>query len=195
MAVVVWLFVALVITQSYTACLTSMLTFHKYLEKVWGFKSKNLKSFSSQQEYAEALKSGEIAAGFMNTSHLKLFLAKYCMNFVVTGPSYKVGGQGFGSPIIANVDRALMEVTESGSWEASRIRGENGGTSTCALAIYALDGLKSIHSPRGQLPREHLRIPRHVFVAFQIVDLKMAEKETDMENFEDMKMEIENFEN
>lgn len=122
MAAVVWLFVALIITQSYTASLTRMLTirklepkvsdietlqtnnalvghtrgfYAKYLEEVLGFNSKNLKSFSSQQEYAEALKRGEIAAGFMNTSHLKLFLAKYCMNFVVAGPSYKVGGQGF----------------------------------------------------------------------------------------------------
>ncbi|KAK1353074.1 hypothetical protein POM88_052912 [Heracleum sosnowskyi] len=84
MAVVVWLFVALLITQSYTASFTSMFTIHKlepkvsnietlktnnvmightrgfyakYLEEVLAFKSKNLKSFSSQQEYAEALKS------------------------------------------------------------------------------------------------------------------------------------------
>ncbi|XP_074370342.1 glutamate receptor 2.5-like isoform X2 [Apium graveolens] len=126
-AVVVWLFVALVITQSYSASLTSMLTMQKleakisdietlktknaivghtrgfygnYLQNVLGFKSINLKSFSSQEEYAKALKTGEIAAGFIHATYLKLFLAKHCKSFVVAGPSYKVGGHGFVSNLI-----------------------------------------------------------------------------------------------
>ncbi|KAL8131537.1 glutamate receptor 2.8-like isoform X1 [Apium graveolens] len=202
-SIVVWLFVALVITQSYTASLTSMLTVKKleptvsdietlktknakigygkgafvakYLEEVLGFKSYNLKNFSSPQEYAKALKTGEIAAGFLNGSYLKLFLAKYCKSFVVAGPTYKVGGFGFafskGSPMITDVNKALLEVFESGKLrelEDKMIGSERcvevdssnddeislslnsfwilfaltGGITTGALTIYALDGLR-----------------------------------------------------
>ena len=118
---------ALVITQSYSASLTSMLTVQKleakvsdidtlktsnaavghtrgfygrYLEEVLGFKSINLRSFSSQEEFANALKTGKIAAGFMNDTYLKLFLAKHCRSFVAVGPSYTVGGHGFVSNLI-----------------------------------------------------------------------------------------------
>ncbi|WOG98608.1 hypothetical protein DCAR_0417952 [Daucus carota subsp. sativus] len=202
LVVVVWLFVALVITQSYSASLTSMLSVQKleakvsdidtlktsnaavghtrgfygrYLEEVLGFKSINLRSFSSQEEFANALKTGKIAAGFMNDTYLKLFLAKHCRSFVAVGPSYTVGGHGFafpmGSPIIADLDKALLEVTESGKLREleDKTIGEEGcvgvdssnddevslsidsfwiiflftgGTTTFSLAIYVLDRLK-----------------------------------------------------
>lgn len=145
-----------------------------YLENVLGFKSINLKSFSSQEEFAKALKTGEIAAGFIHGSYLKLFLAKHCKSFSVAGPSYKVGGHGFafpkGSPIIADLDKALLEATECGKLREleDRMIGEERcveadssnddevslsldsfwilflftvGTTTCSLAIYTLDGL------------------------------------------------------
>ncbi|WOH13543.1 hypothetical protein DCAR_0833053 [Daucus carota subsp. sativus] len=201
-AIVVWLFVALVITQSYTASLTSMLTVKKleptvsdietlktnnakigygkgafvarYLKEVLGFKSDNLKNFSSPQEFAHALKTGDIEAGFLNGSY-KLFLAKYCKSFVLAGPTYKVGGFGFafpkGSPMLNDVNKALLEVFESGKLrelEDKMIGAERcvevdsisddeitlslnsfwilfaltGGITTCALTIYALDGLR-----------------------------------------------------
>ncbi|CAL5335998.1 unnamed protein product [Camellia sinensis] len=151
MAMVVWLFVALVITQSYTASLTSMLTVQQlqpatrnietlknsnskvghgkgsyvstYLKDVLGFKSTNLKNFSSPQEYARALKSGEIAAIFLEVPFAKLFLAMYCKSFILAGPSYKIGGFGFdpnanvfpkGSPMLADINEALLKVAESG---------------------------------------------------------------------------------
>ncbi|XP_074355792.1 glutamate receptor 2.8-like [Apium graveolens] len=205
MAIVVWLFVALIITQSYTASLSSMLTVKqleptvsdietlknnnvivgygkgafvaKYLVEVLGFKPYNLKNFSSPQDYAKALKTGEIAAGFLNGSYLKLFLAKYCRSFIVAGPTYKVGGFGFafpkGSLTITDTNKALLEVFESGKLrelENKMIGSERcvevesayddedensltldsfwilfaltGGTTTCALTIYALDGLR-----------------------------------------------------
>lgn len=207
MAMVVWLFVSLVITQSYTASLTSMLTVRKleptvadietlknnnaivgygkgafvatYLEDVLGFKSSNIKSFSSPQEYAQALKTGEIAAGFLNGAYVKLFLAKYCKSFIVAGPTYKVGGFGFafprGSSMLADVNKALLDVFESGKLlqlEDSMIGSEKcvevdssgdeevslsldsfwilflftGSTSTCALVIYALGGLRIVYN-------------------------------------------------
>lgn len=82
-AVAIWLFVAFVTSQSYSASLTSsshrdtklkFLTdtlktsnaivgrtrgvYGKHLEEVLGFQSIDLKSFSSQEEYAKAVKNG-----------------------------------------------------------------------------------------------------------------------------------------
>ncbi|KAJ9671514.1 hypothetical protein PVL29_025290 [Vitis rotundifolia] len=123
MAMVVWLFVALVITQSYTANLTSMLTVQQleptvadietlkssnsmigycrgsfvsaYLKDVLGFNEKNITNYSSPEEYAKALKDEQIAAAFLEAPVAKLFLAKYCKSFIAAGPSYKVRGVGF----------------------------------------------------------------------------------------------------
>ncbi|CAL5390752.1 unnamed protein product [Camellia sinensis] len=89
-----------------------------YLKDVLGFKSTNLKNFSSPQEYARALKSGEIAAVFLEVPFAKLFLAMYCKSFILAGPSYKIGGFGFvfpkGSPMLADINEALLKVAESG---------------------------------------------------------------------------------
>ncbi|KAF8391282.1 hypothetical protein HHK36_023584 [Tetracentron sinense] len=123
MAMVVWLFVALVITQSYTASLTSMLTVQrleptvtdveflrnsnaivgcsersyvaKYLEEVLNFHPNNIKKFNSSEDYPQALKTGEIAAVFMGAPYANLFIAKYCKDFAIVGPTYKIGGFGF----------------------------------------------------------------------------------------------------
>lgn len=120
---VVWLFVALVITQSYTANLTSMLTVEQfeptvndietlkssnsmigyckgsfvaaYLKDVLGFEERNIKKYSSPEDYAQALYNGEIAAAFLEAPLAKLLLAKYCKRFVAAGPTYQVGGFGF----------------------------------------------------------------------------------------------------
>ena len=105
MAVVVWLFVALIITQSYTASLASMLTaqqfeptitsvemlrkmnatvgycngsfINHYLKDVLGFKSIKIKSYDSTPQYAQALNRGEIAAIFLEVPVAKVFLAQY----------------------------------------------------------------------------------------------------------------------
>lgn len=126
MAVVVWLFVALIITQSYTASFASMLTaqrleptitsvemlrnmnatvgycngsfVHHYLEGVLGFNSIKTNSYNSTHRYAEALNSGEIAAIFLEVPSAKVFLAQYCKSFVRTGETFKVGGFGFAFP-------------------------------------------------------------------------------------------------
>ncbi|KAD6794514.1 hypothetical protein E3N88_05410 [Mikania micrantha] len=123
MAVIVWLFVALIITQSYTASLASMLTAQRleptistvealrnmnatvgycngslvnhYLKDVLGFENFNVKSYNSTHRYAEALNSGEIAAIFLEVPSAKVFLAQYCKSFIRTGETFKVGGFGF----------------------------------------------------------------------------------------------------
>ncbi|KAK1416733.1 hypothetical protein QVD17_25849 [Tagetes erecta] len=126
MAVVVWLFVALIVTQSYMASLASMLTAQRleptitsvealrnmnatvgycngslvnhYLKDVLGFKNFKVKSYNSTHRYAEALNSGEIAAIFLEVPAAKVFLAQYCRSFIRTGETFKVGGFGFAFP-------------------------------------------------------------------------------------------------
>jgi hypothetical protein len=123
MATVVWLFVALILMQTYVANLTSILTVQRleptiadveslrngnamvgycrgsfvanYLEEVLYFPQSNIKNYDSPEEYAEALRSQEIAAAFLEAPLAKLFLAKYCKEFITAGPTYKVGGFGF----------------------------------------------------------------------------------------------------
>ncbi|KAL8470072.1 hypothetical protein ACS0TY_032805 [Phlomoides rotata] len=126
MATVVWLFVALIITQSYTASLTSMLTLQNiepkissletlkaqhayvgynkrsfvkdYLVTALHFNPDYIKNFTTAEDYSEAFKSGEIAAAFLEAPDAKLFVAKYCNTFTIAGPTYKVGGYGFAFP-------------------------------------------------------------------------------------------------
>ncbi|KAI3803509.1 hypothetical protein L1987_31661 [Smallanthus sonchifolius] len=126
MAAVVWLFVALIITQSYVASLASMLTAQRleptitsvetlrnmnatvgycngslvsdYLKDVLGFSSFKVNSYNSTHRYAEALYSGEIAAIFLEVPAAKVFLAQYCKSFIRTGETFKVGGFGFAFP-------------------------------------------------------------------------------------------------
>ena len=123
MTMVAWIFMALVIMQIYTANLTTMLTVQqleptvndietlqksnaivgcsraafvgKYLVEVLGFNPKNIKNYTSPDEYAEDLINREIAAIFLEISVAKLFLARYCKGFTTAGPVYKVGGYGF----------------------------------------------------------------------------------------------------
>uniref|UniRef100_A0A2N9I5U7 Glutamate receptor n=1 Tax=Fagus sylvatica TaxID=28930 RepID=A0A2N9I5U7_FAGSY len=122
MAMLAWLFVALVIMQTYTANLTSILTVQqleptvddietlqnsnaivgyssasfvgKYLVEVLRFNPKNIKTYTSPDEYARDLENREIEAVFLEVPVAKLFLARYCKGFTIAGPVYKVGGFG-----------------------------------------------------------------------------------------------------
>ncbi|KAJ6298314.1 hypothetical protein OIU76_019462 [Salix suchowensis] len=126
MSVVVWLFVALVVIQTYTANLTSMLTvqrlepavtsveellksnaavgycsgsyLEKYLVDVLRFPRANVKHYGSAEEYAQGFDKKEIAAAFIGTPLAKIFLAKYCKKFMQAGPTYNIGGFGFAFP-------------------------------------------------------------------------------------------------
>ncbi|KAK6934202.1 Ionotropic glutamate receptor [Dillenia turbinata] len=125
-AMVIWLFVALIITQSYTASLTSMLTVQRliptvvdvetlkknndmvgcagrsfvgeYLVDVLGFSSDQIKNFTSD-DYPEAFHNGQIKAAFLEVPYAKVFLAKHKKEFAAVPPKYEVGGQlGFAFP-------------------------------------------------------------------------------------------------
>ncbi|XVF25704.1 hypothetical protein REPUB_Repub13aG0236600 [Reevesia pubescens] len=121
--VVVWLFVVLILSSSYTAGLTSMLTLQRlepnitdiewlkranvkigcdgdsfvrtYLEAVLGFKSSNIENVSSEYNYEGEFDSSHIAAAFLELPYEKVFLGHYCKQFTITPPNYRFGGLGF----------------------------------------------------------------------------------------------------
>jgi hypothetical protein len=123
MAMAVWLFVALVLTQSFTASLTTLLTVQSldpinvdmetliktgakvgcdansfvgnYLETVERFDPKNIVGMHTEDDYGQALIKGEIKAAFLEVPYVKMYLAKYCEGFTTSGPTLKVGGFGF----------------------------------------------------------------------------------------------------
>ncbi|KAH1144482.1 hypothetical protein GYH30_034625 [Glycine max] len=100
MAMVVWLFVALIITQSYTANLASMLTAERleptiddidqlrnsnikvgygkgsflknFVQEVLQFHPSNMRHFGALEEYAEALRRKEIGVAFLEVMLQKI---------------------------------------------------------------------------------------------------------------------------
>ncbi|XP_027926855.1 glutamate receptor 2.8-like isoform X2 [Vigna unguiculata] len=146
MVMVAWLFVALIITQTYTANLASMLTAERlqptvddidqlrnrnirvgyssgsflmnYVQEVLQFHPESMRNYGELEEYAEALRRKEIGAAFLEVPAAKIFVAKYCKEFIQAGPLYKIGGFGFafarGSPFIPDVNKALLDLVETG---------------------------------------------------------------------------------
>ncbi|GJS00403.1 glutamate receptor 2.8-like protein [Tanacetum coccineum] len=145
--VIVWVFVVLVLTSSYTASLTSILTVQKLqpaytdIDKIksngesvgyqdgtfvrdklieMGFQESKIKNYSTFEQYDEALAQGSqkggVSAIMDGVPYIKVFLAKYCTKYTMTGPIYKTTGFGFafqkGSPLVADVSRAVLQVTE-----------------------------------------------------------------------------------
>ena len=120
---VVWLFVALILAQSYMSILSNMLTAQRlapatkdvetlkkmnatvgycrgaflksYMINALGFSPAQIKKYSSTSASAKALKTGEIAGIFLEVPSAKLFLAQYCKSFMTTEKIFKVGGYGF----------------------------------------------------------------------------------------------------
>ncbi|MFS8015746.1 putative periplasmic binding protein-like I [Helianthus anomalus] len=142
--VMTWLFVVFILTSSYTASLTSILTVRMleptvrdidwlrktnapvgcdpdsfvgdYLTNV--LKLKNIKNVSRQDEYPENFKNGNISAAFLELPYQKYFLNEYCNEYTAVGPSYKFGGLGFifpkDSPITDDVSGAILSLMEDG---------------------------------------------------------------------------------
>ncbi|KAK2976666.1 hypothetical protein RJ640_017409 [Escallonia rubra] len=141
---VAWLFVVLVLTSSYTASLSSMLTVRKlepkvkdiewirrtnatvacdgdtfvldYLQRV--LRLNNIKSVINPHDYPKEFDSGSITAAFLELPYEKVFRQKYCNRYTTTGPTYRFGGFGFvfqkGSPIAADVSEAILIMSEDG---------------------------------------------------------------------------------
>ncbi|KAB1221988.1 Glutamate receptor 3.4 [Morella rubra] len=120
--VIVWLFVVLILSSSYTASLSSMLTLQRlergidieslkssnspvgcdgdsfvrsYLENVLGFDSKNIVILTNDSHYKAEFERKKIAAAFFELPYQKVFINKYCKEFTASAPPYRFGGFGF----------------------------------------------------------------------------------------------------
>ncbi|KAL5575317.1 hypothetical protein UlMin_017016 [Ulmus minor] len=120
--VMMWLFVVFILTASYTASLSSILTVRqlesdididwlkrtnqkvgcdgdsfvgRYLQDVLGFKKDNIYNISSEPVYLEEFRKKNITAAFLELPYEKYFLNKYCKGYTTTAPTYRFGGLGF----------------------------------------------------------------------------------------------------
>ncbi|CAI9777771.1 unnamed protein product [Fraxinus pennsylvanica] len=123
-----WLFVILIVTASYTAVLSSMMTvprlqpsivdvhylqktnaivgcngvgfIPRYLTHTLKFKEENIKKIRSISDYKEDFEQGKIAAAFFVSPHAKLFLANNSERFVIAKMSLALGGFAYNSQIV-----------------------------------------------------------------------------------------------
>nr|DAD27617.1 TPA_asm: hypothetical protein HUJ06_029085 [Nelumbo nucifera] len=117
--VIIWVFVVLILTSSYTASLTSMLTLQTNGENI-GYQAGSFVAYNSVDECNEGLlkgtRNGGFAAAFDEVPYIKLFLASSCSKYTMVGPIYKTDGFGFvfprGSPLVPDISRAILHVTE-----------------------------------------------------------------------------------
>ncbi|XP_031252840.1 glutamate receptor 2.7-like [Pistacia vera] len=142
--VILWLFVVFILTASYTASLSSLLTVQRleptvtdteflkrnnltvgcvndsfvksYLTTV--FDITNINAFDNiETNYVQELESKNIAALFLEVPYEKVFFKKYCKGYTTT-ETYRFGGFGFafqrGSPIALDFSRAILELSEHG---------------------------------------------------------------------------------
>lgn len=121
--VVVWLFVVLILSSSYTANLSSMLTIQRlkpnvtdiemlkrtnskvgldgdsfvldYLKNVLKFKPENIITIGSEYNYTEEFENKSISAAFLELPYAKVFMNHYCKGYTATTPTYRFGGLGF----------------------------------------------------------------------------------------------------
>ncbi|KAI3917345.1 hypothetical protein MKW98_027264 [Papaver atlanticum] len=136
LVLIIWVFVVLVLTSSYTASLSSTLTINqlavndlrngeyigyqsgsyvKNVLKKLGFDESKLRAYYNEQEYAEALSKGSqkggVGAIFDEIPYLRLFLSKYCDRYAMIGPTYNTNGFGFvfrkGSLLVGDVSKAI----------------------------------------------------------------------------------------
>ncbi|XP_010521873.1 PREDICTED: glutamate receptor 2.7-like [Tarenaya hassleriana] len=123
--VILWCFVVLVLTQSYTASLTSLLTVQKLqptvtnvnqlikngdyvgyqkgsfllgILKNLGFDESKLRPLDSPDEVDELFSKGRIAALFNEVPYLKIIRSQYCTKYTMVEPSFKTAGFGFVFP-------------------------------------------------------------------------------------------------
>lgn len=79
---------------------------------------QNIERIFSEDYYPEALKSGKIAATFLEVPYIKVLLATNCNGFK-TGESFKVGGFGLvfpkGAPLLSDISQGVLNVSESGT--------------------------------------------------------------------------------
>ncbi|KAG8380245.1 hypothetical protein BUALT_Bualt07G0173200 [Buddleja alternifolia] len=149
LVVVVWVFVVLILSSTYTASLSARLTAWKlqkaesevktlidngdyvgcregsfiieYLNEK-GFNRNKIRTYKNPEDFDDALSKGSekggITALFSRTPYTNLFLSKYCNKYMKVGSPYHTEGFAFvfpkGSPLVADVSRAIIELTDNG---------------------------------------------------------------------------------
>ncbi|XP_050363245.1 glutamate receptor 2.8-like [Argentina anserina] len=130
------------------------------LLKNLGFQDEKLKTYSSTDELYELFQNSRenngISAAFDEAPYMKLFLAKYCSNYIMVEPTFKADGFAFvfhkGSLLARDVSRAITSVHEGADmkniedkWfkkEAScSSRSTTGSTRSLTLSLYSFWGL------------------------------------------------------
>lgn len=123
---IIWFLVVLILTQAYTASLTSMITVQRlqpavteinYLVKNkdyvgyqrgsfvlgllqrMGFDESRLLIYNSVDECHHLFASGRIAAAFDEIPYIRFFLSHHCSQYTMVQPTYKTDGFGFVFPI------------------------------------------------------------------------------------------------
>ncbi|KAG5601874.1 hypothetical protein H5410_033244 [Solanum commersonii] len=154
---IVWVFVVMVLTSSYTASLTSMLTVQQLKPTITNlndlikngeyvgyqegsfvvnfllhmqFDSSKLRSYSTLEEYNDALsrgsKNGGVAAIIDELPYLTLFLNKYCRKYIMVGQPYKTKDIGLAFPkdshLVPDVSTAVLKVNEGGEFTKNGIQ-------------------------------------------------------------------------
>ncbi|KAG1330310.1 putative glutamate receptor 2.2 [Cocos nucifera] len=112
--VIPWLFAVLILTASYTATLSSIMTIQKlepmvdhgrvgcngdsfvvkYLQDVLGYKEEMIVKLGAEENYPKAFESGNITAAYLETPYLRLFLSRHD-GYAVYGETHRLGGLGF----------------------------------------------------------------------------------------------------
>ncbi|KAL2498262.1 Glutamate receptor 2.7 [Abeliophyllum distichum] len=165
LVLVAWLCVVAAVAACFTAVLSSMLTVPKlqpsvldvdyllrinapvgcngnsfivqYLINVLHFKAENIRKINSINDYPSAFDKGEILAAFYVAPHAKVFLAKYCKGYTMTGPIFKLGGFGFvfpkGSPLAIDISEAILKVTQNG--EVNQLEKHMLSFSNCSTSL------------------------------------------------------------
>ncbi|XP_026390852.1 glutamate receptor 2.7-like isoform X1 [Papaver somniferum] len=81
-----------------------------------GYHPSKLVQLSTIGEYANALKNGSVSAIYDEIPFIKVFLAHYCNEFTVAGPTYPAGGFGFvfplDSPLVSYASHGVLEFAE-----------------------------------------------------------------------------------
>nr|GMD17570.1 glutamate receptor 1.2-like [Ipomoea batatas] len=103
----IWMFVVLIISSSYTASLSSLLT----LQQIRLAKGDYI-------EFHEALSKGTIGGIVDEIPYIKCFLAKYPSQYALISTAPTTNGFGFafekGSPLVPEISRAIARLREEG---------------------------------------------------------------------------------
>ncbi|XP_074563521.1 glutamate receptor 2.7-like [Curcuma longa] len=138
--IIVWLLVVLILINSFTANLSSILTIEKiepapagskvgyngdyfafkYLQNVLNFKAQNLIRITKSEAYDDAFRSGNISAAYLETPYLRVFLSRYD-KYTVIGETHALGGFGFvfpkDSPLAGDFSEIILKLTEDGTFK------------------------------------------------------------------------------